>query len=64
MEAMEISGRFDPQFRRVAEAFENNFANGLELGASFCLFQNGGKKVDIWGGYMDAARTRLWDEDT
>ena len=64
MEAMEISGRFDPQFRRVAEAFENNFANGLELGAAFCLFQNGEKKVDIWGGYMDAARTRLWDEDT
>lgn len=64
MEAMEISGRVDPKFRRVAEAFEKNFADGLEIGASFCLFQNGEKKVDIWGGHMDAAKTRAWEKDT
>ena len=64
MEAMEISGRADPKFRRVAEAFEKNFVDGLEIGASFCLFQNGEKKVDIWGGHMNAAKTRLWEKDT
>ncbi len=64
METMEISGEVDPKFRAVADAFEQNFKNGLEVGAALCLFQNGEKKIDIWGGYMDTAKTRPWETDT
>lgn len=64
MQTMEISGRADSSFQRIADAFEQNFAEGYELGAAFCLFKNGEKKVDIWGGHMDAAKTRPWEKDT
>lgn len=64
MKTLEISGDVDPKFRLVAEAFENNFEAGHEVGASLCLFQHGEKKVDIWGGHMDEAKTRPWEKDT
>ena len=64
MQTMEISGRVDSNFQRVADAFERNFAQGHELGAAFCLFENGEKKIDIWGGYANQAKTRAWEENT
>ncbi|MEL6758523.1 MAG: serine hydrolase domain-containing protein [Pseudomonadota bacterium] len=64
MNSLAISGEVDPKFRPIADAFEKNFTDGLDIGASFCLFQNGEKKVDIWGGHMDVAKTRRWEKDT
>ncbi|MGX6606503.1 serine hydrolase domain-containing protein [Micromonosporaceae bacterium Da 78-11] len=45
-------------------AFETNFAEGAELGASFCATVDGETVVDLWGGYADAARTRPWESET
>ena len=45
-------------------AFEQNFADGLEAGASFCATVAGETVADLWGGYADAARTRPWEPDT
>lgn len=64
MDTLEISGDVDTKFQPVADAFEKNFKDGFEIGASFCLFQNGEKKVDIWSGHMDVAKTRPWEKDT
>jgi len=61
---MEIQGRCDEKFARVRDAFEANFANGSDLGASFAVTLNGEYVVDIWGGHLDEAKTRPWKEDT
>src|SRR5580693_2115868 len=59
-----ISGRCDPRFEPVAEAFRRNFRDEQEIGASVCVFQGGQPVVDLWGGHADGARTRPWERDT
>src|ERR1700748_3194952 len=58
------TGRLAPQFSAVRDLFESSFASGLEVGASFAASVNGEMVVDLWGGWADEARTRLWQEDT
>jgi len=48
----------------VREAFESNFADGLELGARFALALDGEIVVDLMGGYADRARTIPFGPDT
>jgi CubicO group peptidase (beta-lactamase class C family) len=59
-----LAGEAAPAFGSVADAFANNFRSEGEIGASFCVFKDGEKVVDLWGGHADAARTRPWAEDT
>jgi CubicO group peptidase (beta-lactamase class C family) len=59
-----LAGEAAPAFGAVAEAFANNFASEGEIGASFCVFKDGQKVVDLWGGHADAARSRPWARDT
>lgn len=59
-----IGGLVDPAFAPVGEAFARTFQEEGELGASVCVFQDGRKVVDLWGGHADAARSRPWDRDT
>ncbi|XVV10785.1 serine hydrolase domain-containing protein [Actinoplanes sp. CA-131856] len=49
---------------QVRAAFEQNFADGAEVGASFCATVDGEIVADLWGGHADAARTRPWERDT
>jgi CubicO group peptidase (beta-lactamase class C family) len=63
-EAMPISGECHPDFAALGQAFRANFAERGETGAAVCLFRNGEKVVNLWGGWADAARTRPWREDT
>jgi CubicO group peptidase (beta-lactamase class C family) len=53
-----------PGFEGVRDAFENNFAKGSEVGASFSAYRHGEKVVDLWGGVADSATGRPWNEDT
>src|SRR5215213_9446957 len=53
----------DP-YAAARAAFEENFARGEEVGASFCATVEGEIVVDLWGGWADAARTRPWQRDT
>jgi CubicO group peptidase (beta-lactamase class C family) len=48
----------------VRAAFEQNFADGVKVGACFCATVDGETVADLWGGYADAARTRPWARDT
>lgn len=59
-----IDGTCDPRFAAVREAFERNFTDGLEVGASCCVYAAGRPVVDLWGGYADADRQRPWRRDT
>ncbi len=62
--AVEVHGQCDSRFTRVKEAFAENFAQGLEVGASLSLMVDGKMAVDLWGGYADGARARPWERDT
>ena len=60
----ESNGTVAPGFEGVREAFEKNFSDGLEIGASFGAYHHGEKVVDLWGGVADQATGRAWDERT
>lgn len=60
----EINGTCDSRFEAVREALANNFAEHNEVGASVAVSLEGEMVVDIWGGHSDAAKTKVWQEDT
>ena len=59
-----IDGTCDAAFLGVRDAFAANFEDGLELGASLSISIGGQNVVDLWGGHLDAARTRPWERDS
>lgn len=60
----EVSGSVDPKFAAVREAFEQNFEDRGEIGASVCLSVEGQTVVDLWGGTRDVKTGAPWTEDT
>ncbi|MHA1234521.1 MAG: serine hydrolase domain-containing protein, partial [Promethearchaeota archaeon] len=61
---IEIEGYCEERFKSVKEAFQSNFDDNLEVGASFAVTLNGKHIIDLWGGYANAAKTELWKKDT
>ncbi len=59
-----IHGSVTDGFGAVAEAFEQNFADHGEVGASVHVRIGGRTVVDLWGGHADADRSRAWSADT
>jgi CubicO group peptidase (beta-lactamase class C family) len=59
-----IDGTCAPEFAAVREAFEENFRNRGEIGASVCVYKDAQKVVDFWGGYKNKERTEPWQRDT
>lgn len=59
-----VSGRCDPKFAAVQEAFAENFASRGEVGAAVCVVVDGVTVVDLHGGWADEARTRPWTSET
>jgi CubicO group peptidase (beta-lactamase class C family) len=57
------NGLCKPGYEAVREAFEANFANGGELGASVAMTIDGEPVVDLWAGDADESG-RPWVEDT
>jgi CubicO group peptidase (beta-lactamase class C family) len=64
MAARLIGGFAKAPFEAARAAFEDNFARGDEIGASFCASIEGETVVDLWGGHADLAQTRPWAADT
>ncbi len=64
MERSPISGGVADGFDPVRQAFEANFSDHSELGASVTVVVGGETVVDLWGGWSDLARTRPWEGDT
>jgi CubicO group peptidase (beta-lactamase class C family) len=62
--ATEIHGICKLGYERVREAFASNFEEHGEVGAALSLVVDGETVVDIWGGHVDGARSRPWEEDT
>ena len=59
-----IDGFCEERFKSVKEAFQSNFDDNLEVGASFAVTLNGKHVVDLWGGYANAAKTKQWKKNT
>jgi CubicO group peptidase (beta-lactamase class C family) len=57
---IDLQGLCDQRFGAVRDAFAENFARGLEIGASVCITWNGKTVVDLWAGSADAACTTPW----
>ena len=59
-----VSGRCHDRFAPVRDAFAANFVERGEVGAGLAVFVGGEPVVDLVGGWVDADRTRPWQEDT
>ena len=57
-------GVCDARFSGVRDAFAENFEKHGDVGAAVCVYVDGKATVDLWGGYVNAARTRPWTRDT
>jgi CubicO group peptidase (beta-lactamase class C family) len=57
-------GTCDPRFAAVRDAFERNFSQRGEVGASVCVTLDGETLVDLWGGVADPTTGRPWARDT
>lgn len=59
----EVTGLVEPGFEGVRDAFAQNFEDGRELGAAFCVHVGGRKVVDLYGGWFDASRSVQYGPD-
>ena len=61
---VEVHGFVGPGFEPVYTAFVENFTKRHELGGACCVYRNGEKLVDLWGGIRDQASGEPWEEET
>lgn len=61
---VEIQGYASKGFEAMREAFDENFSRRNELGAACCVYHNGEKVVDLWGGIRNKGTGEPWEEDT
>lgn len=59
-----ITGHTASGFEAVRDTFEENFAEGLELGAGFAAYLDGDLIIDLEAGYADRKQTTPWSADT
>ena len=59
-----VDGACAPGFQAVRDAFLTNFTEHDDVGAAVAVWVDGDLVVNLWGGYADARRRRLWREDT
>ena len=59
-----IEGTCVERFASVREAFEKNFEEAIDVGASVAVTLEGEYVVDLWGGHSDAAQRTPWQQNT
>lgn len=59
-----VSGKVEPRFGQVAEAFRRNCESGMESGAAICVYQHGRPVVDLWAGLADLETGKPWEHDS
>jgi CubicO group peptidase (beta-lactamase class C family) len=59
----QVHGQVADGWQPVRQAFEANFAERGEVGASVCIIHDGVTVVDLWGGTVDREGTP-WAEDS
>jgi CubicO group peptidase (beta-lactamase class C family) len=61
---MHVQGAWEKRFAPLVAAFQQNFAEGYEIGAAVCVYYRGEKVVDIWAGLKNRTNSQPWTEDT
>jgi CubicO group peptidase (beta-lactamase class C family) len=64
VEAPSIAGDAHSGFEALRTAFADNFARRHELGGACCVYHQGEKVVDLWGGARNARTGEPWHADT
>src|SRR5690348_13457267 len=64
MSQVAIHGFARSGFEAVRDAFADNFSRRHELGAACCIYKDGEKVVDLWGGIRNRTTGEPWEEDT
>lgn len=59
-----VHGFVADKFSSMRDAFEANFADGADVGASCCATLEGETVVDLWGGFADEVKTKPWERNT
>jgi CubicO group peptidase (beta-lactamase class C family) len=59
-----VHGTVAPGFEGVRVAFEEDFRQHGDKGASVGVYVGGVQKLDLWGGVADVATGRAWQRDT
>lgn len=61
---LHIEGTVSKRFEPVRKAFIENFTARGELGGACCIYQDGEKVVDLWGGVTQRETRTPWRADT
>uniref|UniRef100_A0AC35U5F9 Beta-lactamase domain-containing protein n=1 Tax=Rhabditophanes sp. KR3021 TaxID=114890 RepID=A0AC35U5F9_9BILA len=60
-----LNGSYTEKFKKVAETFKKNFAQGWETsGAAVTIYHKNELVLDLHGGFSDKEENKLWDKDT
>lgn len=59
-----VSGEVSPGFEHVREIFVENFERRGEVGGACCVYHQGEKVVDLWGGLRNKTTAAPWENDT
>ncbi len=60
----DVQGTYEPRFEGVRTVLSDNIDSGADVGASVAIYLHGEPVVDIWGGFVDAAKSAPWERDT
>ena len=63
-EELNVAGFCHQNFNDLKLSFEENFLKHGELGSAICVYHDGKPVVDLWGGFLDANRTKPWNKNT
>lgn len=59
-----IAGHCAAGFEPLVDEFRRHFTEGLEVGASLCVYHRGARVVDVWGGLADRSTGAPWTADS
>ncbi|HXV64789.1 MAG TPA: serine hydrolase domain-containing protein, partial [Vicinamibacteria bacterium] len=64
LDRVTVEGQVSRGFEAVREAFADNFERRHELGGACCVYLDGEKVVDLWGGIRNKTTGEPWERDT
>jgi CubicO group peptidase (beta-lactamase class C family) len=59
-----VEGQVSRGFESVRDVFTDNFTRRRELGGACCVYHQGEKVVDLWGGVRNKQTREPWERDT
>lgn len=64
LDGVTVEGQVSRGFEAVREAFADNFERRRELGGACCVYVDGERVVDLWGGIRNEKTGEPWERDT